>query len=341
VESAIVQSYRSDSPGALSWKWRPKSSRRRAVTLSMLLMTILSVLSSDQQKAIIHILQPLAITGLGFGFAFVQSHPVLFVIPGLLMLVAGYYFVNAIRSQKNFNDIFPLANEPQDTPIHALRRSDRGENKSDESLELHSKPSAAAPDPFLGVIPEEGVGWSGSGRLFVDSKCGVNYLESDDGGIEWNSSESSDYPMNNDDALNEVLDVAGPLFGNSNSSEGGSVMPYVASIVSSRPNSNDISLFLPGHPDDNFDFPSEEDIRPPSVSSSTSPLATIAIDPLDHEASSSTGEVERARAQSFPEESGGSGNGIIGVFIVENELSSSSSCLSLQRGEGDISDQSV
>jgi hypothetical protein len=297
VESAIVQSYHSYSPGALSWKWRPTSNRRRGVTLSMVLMTILSVLSSDQQKAIIHIIQPLAIAGLGLGFSFMQSHPVLFVIPGVLLLVAGSYAGDAIRSYRNSIEIVPLNDESQVSPIPpsfttVLIRAERGENKSEQSLLAHTRPVAGALDPFLGVIPEseEGFNWTSSDTGRGSRSPPGNSEE----GVVWNSygsssGDSMSYHQHDRDGLlihNDPAELRWPLLFGSNSnssSEGGSVMSFVASGVSSRPNSNDMSLFLFGCDDYNMESPSEEEIRHPSLP--FPPLSIRPIAPLNEDSS--------------------------------------------------------
>jgi hypothetical protein len=97
VESMVVRAYHSSSPGPLSLKWRSKGNQARVITLTTLMIAILTIFTPQQQKMLIHILQPLVISGLGFVFVFLRSHPILFVVPGLLLLAAGLYLYRTVR----------------------------------------------------------------------------------------------------------------------------------------------------------------------------------------------------------------------------------------------------
>jgi len=162
LESIIVQSYHSYLPGEIGnkWKFMPASglfgwrysSRSRVVKFSLtnVLVRLLQHLggtSPTAQRVLIHLMQPLAVSGLFVLWVVLWKHPLWSIVFGVLIVYKTVSFLKDYHERREGESIMPLAS----LPSQVTSGSDTLESMKNE---LSPKSSIGGTDEPHGALEE-------------------------------------------------------------------------------------------------------------------------------------------------------------------------------------------
>ena len=204
LESIIVRSYLTYSPGELAKKWKPKTgiswlipilsnfnrngTRTRYFTLTALFVTILQQLGSfspTMQRVTIHLIQPIFISALILLFVSLQRHPLYFII--FCVVAIGLLYILIKEILKEINEHKEITNIH---PIQKIRQS-----------RIREKMDISTPSPQTTTIQtnEQVLNDERTLRDFrmngVESKDALNDDIDDDISLNFQDDEEFEYPI--------------------------------------------------------------------------------------------------------------------------------------------------
>jgi hypothetical protein len=152
LESVIIRAYHTCSPGALTniWSgtrapegpwWSPTSGRHRAkkffvTSLLVAWLQRLGAFSPTLQRVIIHIIQPIAASGLVLLWFPLQKYPELWAVIGVLVSYLGYLTYQSAREDlQTSHDITPLMDSAPESTERGTQRKGLSEECEKEEID--------------------------------------------------------------------------------------------------------------------------------------------------------------------------------------------------------------